>query len=279
MKSVSHLTSSPKRLVILAQFDPDGGLPEHVRIHLDRLGDVATKRVLVSNSPMNKAAHVAADKVAEKVIVRPNIGWDFAAWRDAIAEEDMDEWDRVILTNSSIVGPLFPLRPIIEKQEAKGDSVWGMVLSHQHTKHLQSYFLAFDKTVIQSDVWNEWWSSVEDLSDKDEVIQRYELGFTQWLETAGFSISALAPDLKLPWSFRFFNPIRREGLLRGLPAFLIRDARKANRSVEFSSELIKGGMPYLKASLLWGGDTMYLKSIDSIKSIDSVEFPWPEIGL
>lgn len=68
---------------------------------------------------MNKAAQVAADKVAEKVIVRPNIGWDFAAWRDAIAEEDMDEWDRVILTNSSVVRPLFRSDPLLNNRRRK----------------------------------------------------------------------------------------------------------------------------------------------------------------
>ncbi len=278
MTSVFHPSPSPKRLVILAQFDPQGGLPEHVRIHLDRLGDVATKRVLVSNSPMNKAAQVAAEKVAEKVIVRPNIGWDFAAWRDAIAEEDMDEWDHVILTNSSVVGPLFPLEPIVTQMENHGSNVWGMVLSRQHTPHLQSYFLAFDKSVTQSKIWTDWWNSVEDLSDKKAVIDKYELGFTKHLKDNGFSVSAVAPDLTFPRSLRFFKRARPSGRLKGYPAFFVRDARKSNRSVEFSEELIRNGMPYLKASLLWGIDQDLLKDLDSIKSTEGLDFPWKRIG-
>ncbi|MFY0691886.1 MAG: hypothetical protein JXR14_08215 [Paracoccaceae bacterium] len=85
-----------KRLAILAQFDPAGGLPAHVRVHLDRLGEIAERRVLVSNSPMDAETREMALSVCEKVIVRENIGWDFAAWRDALAEEEMSAWTHVI---------------------------------------------------------------------------------------------------------------------------------------------------------------------------------------
>ena len=279
MAPIPHASqTNTKRLIILAQFDPDGGLPEHVRIHLERLADISTKRVLVSNSPMHEKARIAAEEVSEKVIIRPNTGWDFAAWRDALAEENMDEWDHVILTNSSVVGPLYPLCPIVEKMEAEGPNFWGMVLSHQHTRHLQSYFLAFDKAVILSSAWQEWWSSVHDITDKQKVIEAYELGFTKWLTDAGFTFSAVAPELKFPSSLRFFSRVRPTGLLKGLPAFFVRDARRANRSVEFSEELIREGMPYLKASLLWGIDTDFLKDLDEIKRIDGVDYPWRQIG-
>ena len=73
------MSEQPRRLVILAQYDAEGGVPPHVRIHLERLRPFAQRLVLVSNSPISPKARCWAEAVCDRVLERENIGYDFAA--------------------------------------------------------------------------------------------------------------------------------------------------------------------------------------------------------
>lgn len=267
------MTNPKRRLVVLVQYDPNGGLPSFVRIHLERLRSVASRLVLVSNSPMSTMSRQEAENLCDRTIVRENIGWDFAGWRDALAVEQMEDWDGVILTNSSIVGPLYPLDPIIERMDKRGDDFWGMVHSRHRGSHLQSYFLGFNARVITSETWRTFWRSVEDLQDKREVIKRYEVGLTQKLHAAGFSFGHLIEDPRFPHSIRRVHIDRLKSRLR-VPM----DVNYVNKTVELHGEMIEAGMPYLKASLLWGKDVYRRKPLDRIKTIAGIDYPWQEIG-
>ena len=267
-------TTHPRRLVILAQFDPDHGLPAHVRIHLERIRSVCDRLVLVSNSPMDDVSYAAAQARCDHVILRDNIGWDFAAWRDALAEEDASLWDSIILTNSSIVGPLFSLEPIILKMEQRPMDFWGMVHSKHRGSHLQSYFLSFSNSVIMSDAWRNFWNNVGDIADKREVVVQYEGALTNLLVKAGFRYEPLIANPRFPRSIRMVCVRRNRNQLR-VPF----DINYVNRTVRNHRELIEEGMPYLKASLLWGKDVMLCEPIETIKRIDGVNYPWAEIGV
>lgn len=263
---------SRRRLAILAQFDPQGGVPAYVREHLKGLRPIAERIVLVSNSPIAPEARKSAEDLCEAVIERDNIGWDFAAWRDVIAAEDMTGWDSVILTNSSVIGPLYPLRPIVERMEDGTSDFWGMVMSLERGQHLQSYFLAFSPQVIRSAAWRRFWSGVEDIEDKLEVINRYEIGLTMALRQAGFRAAAMMRNQRFPFSVRM---VRIERLKRRIRVpFSI---NFVNRTIRQHDELIAQGFPYLKTSLVWGRDMDRLRNFDSIRELTSGNFDWSVI--
>lgn len=255
------------------QFDPDGGLPAFVRIHLERLRPLASELVLVSNSPMAQAARTDAEHLCNKVILRENIGLDFAGWRDALSHYDTNQWDEVVLTNSSIVGPLFPLAPIFEEMDSRDCDFWGMVHSRHRGSHLQSYFLSFSDRVIRSEAWRDFWRNVEDEPAKKKIIQRYEVGISQTLMENGFTFATFVEDLKFPDSIRLvhINRLRSHVLIPF-------NANYVNKTVELHHEFLEQGMPYLKASLLWGKDTYLCKPVEKIKSVSGIEYPWEEIG-
>ncbi|MEO1253027.1 MAG: rhamnan synthesis F family protein [Pseudomonadota bacterium] len=260
------------RLIILAQFDPNGGLPAHVRIHLERLRPLAGELVLASNSPLG-ADRARAHALCDRVIERKNIGWDFAAWRDALIPYDMTDWDEVVLTNSSIIGPLFPLAPIFEEMAARPCDFWGMVKSNHRGPHLQSYFLAFKAKTVRSQPWRDFWSGVEDVEGKYDVIKSYEVGLTGAIAKAGFTYEAYIPNKPFLKSIGLVHINRLQRNIR-VPW----SENHINRTVERHVELIAEGMPYLKASLLWGKDVSRRRPLPEIKTIDGVAFPWERIG-
>jgi rhamnosyltransferase len=267
------MVSPKRRLVILVQYDPEGGVPSFVRIHLERLQPIASRLVLVSNSPVSAEGRRVAATICDNLIVRENVGWDFAGWRDALATENMHEWDAVVLTNSSVVGPLYPLEPIMDRMDSRGHDFWGMVHSRHIRSHLQSYFLTFGAPVITSEPWRTFWLGVEDLVDKRQVIRRYEVGLTRKLHSAGFSFGHLIDDPRFPRSIRLVHIDRLRSRLR-VPM----NVNYVNKTVELHQEMIERGMPYLKASLLWGKDVYRLKPLDCLKRLPDVDYPWEEIG-
>ena len=273
------MSRDKRRLVILAQFDPQGGLPAHVRIHLERLRPLARDLVLVSNSSIDAAGLKTARALCDRVLVRDNIGWDFAAWRDALSAYDMRQWDEVVLTNSSIVGPLFPLEPIFEQMDERACDFWGMAHSRHRGSHLQSYFLVFNKSVVSSKAWKDFWAGVRNVEDKADVIASYEVGLTQALEKAGFRYDSFIPNPSFLKSLRFVR-VGRIGQI----APILKDLRipwsvnHVHKAVELHEDLIAAGMPYLKASLLWGKDVYRRKPLETLKSTPGVKYPWAEIG-
>lgn len=250
-----------KRLAILVQFDVKNSVPPFIRVHLEKLRDVADRVVLVSNSPVDDRERFGGTGLYDRLIERQNIGLDFAGWRDALAEEDMTAWDAVILTNSSVIGPLHPLGPIVEQMESRAVDFWGMVLSRHKKPHLQSYFIAFGADVVRSQAWRDFWSGVENLEDKQEIIDRYEVGLTGYLQNAGFRCSALVPNPKIPDAIRLVR-FRQLGKLTRVPW----NINYINRSVFFYDELINLGMPYLKASLITGKDRFRFKGTENIST-------------
>ncbi|HCQ64026.1 MAG TPA: hypothetical protein DIU07_02080 [Rhodobacteraceae bacterium] len=261
-----------RRLAILAQFDPNGGLPAHVRLHLEGLRPVVERLVLVSNSPLDPASLATAETICDRVLVRANSGWDFAAWRDVLATETTDRFDWVILTNSSVVGPLFPPGPIFETMESRVPDLWGMVMSRNKGLHLQSYFLSASARVVASSAWQEFWDTVRDYDDKTQVIRSYEIGFSQAMMAAGFDLVPMIAPLRFPENLRWVNIERLKGRLK-VPF----SVNHINRTVEFHEDLVRRGMPYLKASLVHGKDTYRFVGLDRIRAIPGVEFPFESL--
>lgn len=233
-----------RRLAILAQYDPDGGLPAHVRLHLEGLRPVVERLILVSNSPLDTASLDTANSICDRVLVRENTGWDFAAWRDVLACESTNEFDWVILTNSSVIGPLYPLGPIFEKMEARTLDFWGMVMSLQKKRHLQSYFISLSGEVAKSEAWKYWWSQVDNIDDKNKVIRNYEIRLTEYLSNNGFEAGSFVDNPVFPKSIRMVSVYRYR---KYFPYKYPFNVNYTNRSVGFYEELIAEGMPYLRA--------------------------------
>lgn len=252
-----------RRLAILAQYDPDGGMPAHVRIHLEHLRPLVQRLVLVSNSPLTEEATARAGAICDRVVLRDNAGWDFAAWRDALSKERPESWDWTVLTNSSVIGPLFPLAPILDRMENRGVDFWGMTRSREMCPHLQSWFLAFSGSTTTSNAWRVFWSSVRESVEKHRVIRDYELNLTPHLEAAGlhsgqvvtFERWRLTPTPRFPFA-----------------------VWRSNETLLSPLELIEKGVPYLKASLVWGRDRHRRAPLDRIRRA-TPDYPWEDLDL
>ena len=178
-----------KTLSVLVHFDPHGEAAPHVLRHAQALASVSDSLIIVSTAELTSNARAALENIGT-VIQRENVGYDFYSWRAGLLSTDWDEYSRIVLANDSVVGPLRPMPEILREMERRDVDMWGATLSREIRTHVQSFFMAFNKRVISSPFFRAFWSGMLPLSDRKEVILRYEIGLSHLLTTAGFRLGA-----------------------------------------------------------------------------------------
>ncbi len=126
------------------------------------------------------------------VIRRPNVGHDFAAWRDALAllVERGHAPTEVLLANDSVLGPFQPLPPLVAMMREGGEGLFGMTESVAGGVHLQSYaLLARGARAVQE--LRAHLAAIPNWRSKWRLVQAGEIGLTRRMRAAGVRCGAL----------------------------------------------------------------------------------------
>jgi len=248
------------RTIVIAHFDPDGQIDEYVVDALHRYRDAASNVIMVSASTADPPDHVR--RLVDKFIPRENVGYDFCSWRTGIESiGSLDGIDELICVNDSVYGPVRDLAPVLDDARVAKADAWGMCLSvqgtalrgHAPTPHIQSWFVAMRRPVLQSRAFSSFWSSVTPLATKADVIERYELGLSACLRDAGFRLAGIhdavsAPPISWPELLPMLSPLspsRSWRLLRRA----YRGTHRHNPAELRPIRLLDDGVPFIKASV------------------------------
>lgn len=224
-----------KRLTIFAHYDGQSEVKPYIRYLLERLRDVSHRIVFISASELPREQQDVARRWADDVIIRREPGYDFGMWKQGLGTVDLHEWDELVLTNSSIFGPVHPLPPLMERMSRHPCDFWGPTENWELTHHLQSYFLVFKRPVLRSEAFADFWRSVFPFRDKGQVIRSYEVGLTIYLEESGFTGAAAFPSEEL------FPPYPLKSLY---------SVRRGNTTCLYPDRLLVAGMPFVKCEAL-----------------------------
>jgi lipopolysaccharide biosynthesis protein len=180
-----------KRLFLFAFYDPQGVAGEAALRYLEvlrSLGDI----VLATDCDLQTGE---AEKVAPLVVsfqAARHGEYDFGSYKRAFLQADLTGYDFVYLVNDSVVGPLYPLEPYLQRMEALETDAFGLVLNHsRHGRHLQSWFIGLKPSVFRSLWFREFLTGVEALGRKEDVCLRYENGLARLLEAHSVSYAGL----------------------------------------------------------------------------------------
>lgn len=263
------------RAVVLAHYDPDGIIDPYVIRALQGYRVIADRLVLVSASA--SALPPALATVVDDFLPRANVGYDFCSWRDGLALlGDPRQFDEIICANDSVYGPFSDLRPVVSDPRVANADFWGMVMSAQRGDHVQSWFFAMRRPILESQAYQEFWQGVVPQPSKTGVIDHYELGLTKSFAAAGFRIAALydgrrcgPPTLRERWrnvsplAFRQAGRHRRRVRRLGPPF---------NPSELFWERACAAGVPYLKAAIFRANPYR----VDVRRVLARVAVRWPE---
>lgn len=176
-----------RTLVVMAHYDASGQVADHVLYQLDAWNEVAERVLLVSTADLTDPLVVEQVEKRAELVRRPNYGYDFFSYKTGLdAAGDLTRYDLVVICNDSYVGPLVPFSKILATMAARPLDFWGLTYSARRGLHVQSFFVAFTPWVVRSQTFQTFWRTMTPVSDRFEVIKRYELGMSSTLRKAGF---------------------------------------------------------------------------------------------
>ena len=231
-----------KTLCVLAHFDKDDLIDDYVVYYLRALDELGCETIFVSTAEnLNDESIRKIMPFCSKFIIKQNIGYDFASWRTGLeAVGDLSGYQRVIIANDSVYGPLQDLRGIFAEMHGRNVSFWGITDSLRYSRHLQSYFLVFEKTALQSKAFKDFWLHLPDYRHKHVVINQGEIGLSRKLAAAGLSFEAYIP-------FEIMQEQLR-GVGHWVTARVVGD--RQNPTHKAWRTLMRKGCPFLKIQLL-----------------------------
>ena len=132
------------RIALYVHYSATGQVSDMVRYQLAQLANSASASSL---SPWRRTSPRMTGKRSGRlcalVVQRRELraGFRRLARPDAGGAPALAGADELMLANDSVLGPIHPLAPVIERMRAGGDGLFGLTESLQGGAHLQSYML------------------------------------------------------------------------------------------------------------------------------------------
>jgi rhamnosyltransferase len=196
------LKNNSKRLGIFVFYDKDSIVDDYVLYMLDSLSKAVDDIIIVSNSYLPPSEMKKLNSYTDKIEIRLNVGLDAAAFKYVYDKYTsyITSFDELILLNDTFYGPFVPFKKIIKEMSLKDLDFWGLSKSYDSVdgygnlkdeymhSHIQTFFIAFRKNVLESSSFNDYWKNydVKKMKSFIDVVTKHEIEFTHYLETSGF---------------------------------------------------------------------------------------------
>lgn len=241
---------------VYSHFDADGGVQDYVIEALKCIKASGLKIVVMSTSPsISEAGLKAMSRYATTIILRDNIGYDFGSYKLGIAylKEIKAKPCKLLITNDSVYGPMKSLKPILKMSNSF--DMFGMTDSIEINYHLQSYFIIYNKQILESKAFAKFWDSVKLFSNdqkafKQIIINEYEVGGSQLFMRLGYKLGAAFSFKKisrLAWR-EFSKEIDKAQTIQGHPFTPL--VIGYNITHFYWDQILTAGCPYIKKELL-----------------------------
>ncbi|MGU3341859.1 rhamnan synthesis F family protein, partial [Methylobacterium mesophilicum] len=200
-KKCANIGDSSLEFGLFVTHSPNGYIKPHVETYIKALiREKISVILIISTNAHNVSIPNYLIENCAAIFQRTNRGYDFAAWAHVIKNEaDILKSKTLYLFNDSVVGPVgqAEFKNSLKRIRDSEYDVIGLTDNLQLGWHLQSYFLAFKPSVLVSDVFSRFLSSIVEFSSKYSVIYEYETQLTRILSDAGFNCVALFPATEM----------------------------------------------------------------------------------
>lgn len=215
---VAYMKDHKKRVCIYCFYDKDGIVDDYVIYYLKQVLKICIKVLFVSNGELSLESYKKLKQLPSiQVYERKNIDFDAGAFKFGLnkLEDEIEQYDQLILSNNSFFGPIFPLEETFSEMETRSETkaidFWGMTIHLKSderidktqqfdyiNEHVQSYFIVFNKNVFTSGVFKKFISGLPPLKSFAEAVCLYELRLTQTLSDAGFKYDSYVDNTLYP---------------------------------------------------------------------------------
>ena len=205
-----------KRLCIFFFYEKNGIVDDFLLYYLDDLCKNLTELTVVCNGRLSDEGRSAFSRYTDKVIVRENKGLDVWAYKtalDAYGWEKLAQFDEIVMTNSTLMGPVRPLKEMFDAMAERPElDFWGLTVHHggkdtpfkgrypyDHLPvHIQSHFIVYRKKFVESADLQTYWDNMPMIEGYNDSIRRYETVFTKQFADKGYrwDVYVRTDDLK-----------------------------------------------------------------------------------
>ncbi len=180
----------PGLAFVIAHFHSEGRLASDLLNLIQSLSQLTRRIVFVSTGLSAESAEKL--RPFAQVIVRENIGYDFWSYKVGIQLlGDLTGIDRLVIFNSSFItlSATALCAPFIGPVDQP--CLHGLTRCDFGRPHLQSFWVAFEhRDLIRSSQFERWWHDMTPVSERLDVIDRYEMGMSAYFSSAGMPIKA-----------------------------------------------------------------------------------------
>ncbi len=194
-----------KRLGIYFFYDKNGIVDKYVPCFLEDIGQNVSEIFIVCNGKLNEEGKNILKQYGE-VFVRKNEGLDVWAYKSSLDKfgwDKLEQYDEIILMNSTIMGPVYPFRETFEKMSERDLDFWGLTKYFKIEgdpfgcspygylpDHIQSHFIVCRKSLVKSEAFHKYWDEMPMITNYSEAIGKHEVVFTKFFSDKGFKWDA-----------------------------------------------------------------------------------------
>lgn len=139
------------------------------------------KVVVVNTGPVN----INYSKKNVHIVNRRNRGRDIASYGIGLKIIEIEKCESLVLINDSIIWNSKYVTKILKSAYLESMTIYGLTMSLQKNKHLQTYFLVFPKDVFSA---TKYFMDLPEFRFKRTVVRRGELGASMHWTKLNFSI-------------------------------------------------------------------------------------------
>ncbi len=194
-----------KRLGIFLFYDKDGIADRYIGYMLKCIRPCLSRLIVVANGKADKKASAMFEKIADKVIIRENKGFDIGAWQEGIVTlgiEELKKYDSLTLFNDSFFGPFYPFSEIYSEMESRHTDFWGLSVHGEangtglcpygyRPRYIQTYFTVFEKELLHSGDFFSFWEKLPLFKSYNELAEKYVAVMTMHFSDLGYKWDVL----------------------------------------------------------------------------------------
>jgi hypothetical protein len=205
-----------KRLCLFSSYSESNKIENYVKHYLTELTNYCDEIYFITNErdiDKDGLDFLTEKKIGLKYV--QNRGYDFGMYWHVLKDLDIKPYYQVALINDSCY--LFKsLNNFFLWQSSNNFDVYGMTDSIFKGHHLQSYFLIFNRRVMQ--LMKAYFIKHGIIDDVHKLIETYEIGLCQYLIKAGFTIGAMYSQKMLQnHTSNIMTEAAKDLLARGIP--------------------------------------------------------------
>ena len=190
-----------KRIGLFLFYNTKGKVYEYVEYLLADISACLNELIIVSNGYLREDGRTALKKYSDKILERPNTGFDAAGWKEGILDcgiEKIREFDELVLFNDSFFGPFYPFRQVFSEMDTRDTDFWGLS-SHgpapsignkgpygNRPAYIQTYFMAFRQSMLNSSAFIDYWKELKEFSSFTDLVEQHSAILTKHFEDQGF---------------------------------------------------------------------------------------------